>query len=320
MSKLQIRTSTYPDKVAAVRRDYEQVGLGYRRLCCKHQIPRTTIAYLVTTQKWVKFGAVRPSECSLSRADKPAPPADQRTPPLPPGPDRPAQMRAEIAKTATVIDFPHMAAQPRNRTCKIPVLPNRGRDDKPGHRRALAEIRATMTQAQIELLKQHEALLRRLSHIIEVYLEPERCVDLEGLNDGEQEEKIEATRALALRILLPTERDTLTGTIKTLTAALHANIDLTRKVAGLQGAKGAALNGRPGGRIDDDGVADSEENLMKKLSTQELRQVTQAMELLQRRQHEQREAPMPPLPEPIDDLFDPPNQLNKAAESETSPA
>jgi hypothetical protein len=89
--------------------------------------------------------------------------------------------------------------------------------------------------------------LHAISHLIEVYLEPRRFVDINGLAEDEAAERIVATQKVALRMLLPTERDTLAGAIKVLTEAITRNITLKRSVAGLMtmGRSSAAFAIRP---------------------------------------------------------------------------
>ena len=65
-----------------------------------------------------------------------------------------------------------------------------------------------MSLEQVELLERHEALLDRYSHLLQVYLDPERFADLTGLNEDEKARKIASTRTVARSVLLPTERDT----------------------------------------------------------------------------------------------------------------
>jgi hypothetical protein len=94
---------------------------------------------------------------------------------------------------------------------------------------------ATMSLEQVELPERHVELLESYSHLLEVYLDPERFLDLTGLNENEKAGKIGSTRKLAPGVLPPNEKDTLTGVIKTVTNRLQQIVTLKRTVVGLDG-------------------------------------------------------------------------------------
>ena len=61
MSRIQRRTATYPGVVAAAKREYELLGLGYKLISRRCGIPRSTVAFLATSREWVKPGPPLPS-------------------------------------------------------------------------------------------------------------------------------------------------------------------------------------------------------------------------------------------------------------------
>ena len=184
--------------------------------------------------------------------------------------------------TADVISFPRAAAPTPKQAGAVQVLPTSGREEKAQLRITLSAIRAMMSLEQVEQLEHHRALLRRYAHLIECYLEPQRFVDLDGLDDEAKAAKIVGTQKLALSLLLPTERDTLAGAIRTLTGAIRDNIALARMVASLDKVK-AGISSRPEDPVEHAGAPLVNLDAM---GTGQLRHVQQAMELL-------REAPAP---------------------------
>ena len=236
----------------------------------------------------------------LARAPTHARPADQPSEPAAEVPNRLRPRAKRPIETADVISFPRVTAPPPKQAGAVQVLPTTCREEKAQLRVTLAAIRAMMTFEQVEQLEHHRALLRRYSHLIEVYLEPQRFVDLDDLDDQAKAAKIVATQKLALSLLLPTDRDTLAGAIKTLTAAIRDNIELARMVASLDKVK-AGVSSQPD---DPAGHAGGPLVNLDAMGTGQLRQVQRAMELLQKHQREAGEAPRPPPPEPIDDLVD----------------
>ena len=183
----------------------------------------------------------------------------------------------------------------------VQLLPEPTREEKAKIRNTLAAIRAMMTVEQVQQLDHHEALLARYSHLIEVYLEPTRFVDVSGLTEDEAAEKIVATQKAALRMLLPTDRDTLAGAIKVLTESLARNIALKRAVAGLT-TMGAFRPRDPVNPLKDETEGSRGERNLKELTLAELREVRRGMQILNGHQQLRSEPPIPPPPDPIDHL------------------
>lgn len=211
-------------------------------------------------------------------------------------------------KSADIINFPRAPAEPARGATVVHFLPEQLGEEKTRLRVTLAAIKGMMTLEQVQQLEHHEALLRRYSHLIEVYLEPMRFVDVEGLDDDMKAEKIVATQRLAMQMLLPTERDTLAGAFKVLTEAIRSSIVLKRAVVGLHPVKGGATMPSRDPMFRDDPETDAEVKKLldvSTLDTGQLRHVQQAMEMLQRHQHRQNAAPKPPDPDPIEDLRNP---------------
>jgi hypothetical protein len=364
MSRSQRSTASYPDVIAAAQRDYELSGLGYRQLSKKHGIPRSTIAYLATSQ-WAKPGrreldsppgypaahdvspetrgvvsnispptGGRLTDVTANRAPgrpRKNPQADEglgiespssaEHPTIPPSlpsaqsdgrSPSPADVLSQLkgpgatdAQSATILNFPQSDLPPRQHHSVPRLLPIAKCDEKAIPHATLRATRAAMTLRQIEQAEAYERLLHRYMHLLNVYLEPQRFMDLAGLDENAKALKAEAMRKMALGVLLPAKGDTLTGTIKILTSAIEQIITLKRKLVGLEKANGGmgGFPSPPGSLDDDDG--DRRRRNLSSLTTAELRVVTQGMEILDRHQHEMKDAPMPPPPEPLDDLFEP---------------
>jgi len=367
--------------IKAAKLDYKLHGLGYRLLARKYTIPHSTVAYLATCQKWIKFGPpppglpdgykaardvetailaqglgdrlrarprangipddpamkrprgrprihprpeenptepiqsrqsvkdpsaleVQPPDPLSSETAATGSPADPLSPSPSGVPDWTKAVRPPSPKTANIINFPK-SGPPRPRgAMAIQLPPETNPEGRAQLRIVLSTIKAMMTLEQVEQLEHHEGLLRLYSHLIEVYLDPKRFIDLDGLDDDAKADKILATQKLALRTLPPTERDTLAGAIKTLTSSLQASIILKRAVVGLNGGKGRAApptsdplerQAEPRGEIVD----------FSTMSLARKRHAQEAMVLLERHQHAQPDAPKPPLPEGIEDLRHP---------------
>lgn len=235
-------------------------------------------------------------------------PQDQPDEPLSEGAEWLKGKKPPPPKSADIINFPKAPEAPSRGAKAVAFLPEQLGDEKARLRVTLTAIKSFMTLEQVEQLDHHEALLRRYRHLMEVYLEPMRFVDVEGLNDDEKAEKIVATQRLAMHMLLPTERDTLAGAVKVLTDALRSSIVLKRAVVGLHPVKGGSSMTSKDPLFRDD--PEAEEKVkglldLSRLETGQLRHVQEAMEMLERHQHRQQEAPRPPDPDPIDDLRNP---------------
>lgn len=251
------------------------------------------------------------------------PPENPETRPPDPGPrlafsadpeaPRPEKKRARSSshlRADNVIKFPGVMLPPMaTRMVGVaPDLPQYTPEQKQQIRVTMGAIRASMTLEQVQMLEHHEGLLRRYAWLLECYLDPTPKLDLDGLSADEAGEKIAMMQGVAMRQLLPTERDTLAGVFKQLTDSLMKTIEMKRKIAGLASTKAGASNL---------GVDDGEEvdgkmvravngaSPMTNLSTKDLRLVSDAMELMHRRHLQAQDAPKPPPPDSIDDLMDP---------------
>jgi len=256
---------------------------------------------------------VPPPDPPSAEAAPPVSPVEPRSPPPPEAPGQLRQKSVKGAETAIILNFPSPARPPRQRADAIQVLPDPTREERARLRVTLAAIRAMMSLEQVQQLEHHEGLLRQYSHLLEVYFEPQRFVDLAGLDDDEKARRILVTRKLALDTLLPTERDTLSGTIRTLTNAIQQTIALKRTVVGLGKVKTGTGGVEPSDPLADEGdkppLVDPES-----MTTEQLRTIQHAMELLDRHQHAMRDPPMPPPPDPLDDLMDLPPEPDEPDE------
>jgi hypothetical protein len=173
------------------------------------------------------------------------------------------------------------------------ALPRRRPDNSAKLRVELAALRGMLTARQITLLDRHQRLLEDYSHLLQLYIAPHDCLNLDALPEADRQVYIARIRRTALNLLLPTERDTLANAIKTLTATVAATVQLQRTVACL-----------PTKEWDEE--IDSGEQLdLSRLSTSDLIKIKEGMELLRCQPQRQRECPTPPRPEPIDDLCSP---------------
>jgi hypothetical protein len=241
---------------------------------------------------------IAPAATSVSSPDQPPEPVSDNPSP---SSGRSGVKAATNRWTAEVISFPNTNEPPKKMAGPVQLLPEPTKEEKAKLRITLAAIRAMMSLEQVQLLDRHEALLGRYSHLIEVYLEPRRFVDIKGLSEDAATEKIVGTQKAALRILLPTPRDTLAGTIKMLTEAIARTIALKRSVAGLP-AMGAFRPGDPANPLEDGEDPRGRLMNLEGMDTAQLREIRRSMEAL--RQHHLRAGPpVPPPPEPIDDLL-----------------
>lgn len=268
--------------------------------------PRRTLMGSIKKGKKAPGSATAPPE-EVAVADPtgaaPPPPGDQ--PDLPPTESGGwlKWSQGSVTRSADIINFPAAKAPPRRESAAVQLLPDQTREEKAKLRITLSAIRSMMTLEQVDRLDRHNALLERYAHLIDVYLSPHQFVDTTGLDEAEAAEKIVGTQKLALSMLLPTDRDTLAGAVKTYSNALRELIELQRKVAGLDRIKAGSLPiDPPEGQDDPERQARGD---LAALHTNQLRAVQQAMETLERHQHASREAPKPPPPDSIDDLLDP---------------
>jgi hypothetical protein len=289
--------------------------LSSKTTCLSNETPEVVgdpVSNEMAQSGTVANSEIAPATASVSSPDRPPEPVSDH-PSVSVG--WPGVKAAADRRTAEVIGFPIASELPKRMAGPVQLLPERTTEEKAKLRITLAAIRATMTVEQVQQLEHHEALLARYSHLIEVYLEPRRFVDVSGLSKIEAAEKIVATQKVALRMLLPTERDTLVGAIKVLTEAIARNITLKRSVAGLP-TMGVFRPGDPANPLEDGEDPRGRLINLEGMDTAQLREVCRAMEALDRQQHLRAGAPVPPPPEPIDDLLD---GLPKQLEEEPLP-
>ena len=260
----------------------------------------------------------QPPDPLSSKAAVSASPDGPRSPRFPEAPDRLNRKGAKDSQTAIILNFPSPPPPPRNRMGAIQTLPELTREEKAKFRVALAAIRARMSLEQLAQLERHEALLGRYGHLLDVYLDPVRFVDLAGLNDDQKAAKILATQQQALGTLLPTARDTLAGAIKTLTDAAQQVIMLKRKVVGLDKVKAGTGGVEPSDPLADEGDKQPLVNF-ESMTTEERRAVEHGIELFKRHQRARRDAPMPPPPGSIDELMAGPTQPEEPKEPDVAP-
>ena len=184
-------------------------------------------------------------------------------------------------------------------------FPVRTEDDQTSIRIRLAELRGTLTVRQITELERHERILADYEHLLCVYLAPHRFLDLSGLDPAARNERLAAVQKAALATLLPTERDTLAGALRTLTTSLSTVVQLKRLVAGLSENPGRNRNGseageraRPSNPFDRDPPGCD----LEALDTETLRMIQRAMEALTGHQQRRSDPPMPPPPESLEDF------------------
>ncbi len=315
-----------PRLLARIRHQYEVKGLGYTKIGKLLSVPRSSIRDAIHRRGWKRGGthgapngqgnvADTSGELPENARERPGSAAAAPPPSAPPptGSKKRPQGKKGRAKGATIVQFPGGAdiTPPEEPPPKpVRVLPRALADsDRDVIKSRLHELRAAMSIDQLARLARAEGTLAKYGHLIDVWLDPQRYTDTTGLEGKDVEDKIVATQTLALRMLLPGERDTLAGAIGVWTKALQTMLELERKVAGI------GMVVRPGSQIPGltlDGTGTPAEGGgapivglgLAALPTEELRRVTTAMELLQRRQQQRQDAPRPPSPDPIDDIFD----------------
>lgn len=118
--------------------------------------------------------------------------------------------------------------------------------------------------------------------------------------------QLAAVQRAALATLLPTERDTLAGALRTLTTSLSTVVQLKRLVAGLSERPGRDRNGGEAGeRARPSRYGESASHDLEGLDTETLRMIKRAMEALAGHQRRRSDPPMPPPPESLEDLWAP---------------
>ena len=166
-------------------------------------------------------------------------------------------------------------------------LPMRNKPEGAGLPTNLAGLRLRLVR-EIELLDRQEQRLEEYGHLIDLCLAPEDHLALDGLNETEREEKITAVQKAALVRLLPRQRDTLAGAIKTHMAALAATVQLKLKLAELART-----------HVPKDGADEAFSARLKELDLPALRKIREAQQLFWGPPASAAEPPKPPPPEPL---------------------
>ena len=311
------------ERLRAARELYEASGLKLHRLAARFGFSAGKLHYVARTQKWVsRRNSGQPPSEKFPLSPDPAPPPDRPSEPISEPPAGKARSynhgdwtEVEIAaavRTADVIAFPSAAPPPPKKVEVSELPPSVPAEDRAKLRVALAAIRASISVEQVQQLERHEAMLQRYAHVIEVYLEPQRFVAVEGLSAEDAAEKVVTAQKVALRMLLPGKRDTLAGAIKTLTSALKSSIELKRTVVGLAKVGAMALKpADPNHSFADDLPGTGSIIEVETMATEQLRAVQSAMEMLEAHHRKQREPPKPPPPGSIDDLLGPAAEVVK---------
>ena len=135
-------------------------------------------------------------------------------------------------KSAEIVPFPagQHTALPKPGTM---LLPARSKAERAKLRIDLGALRGVLLAEQIAVLGRHQELLADYAHLLALCLAPRDHLSLEGLSEMAHAEKIAAVQKEALSQVLPTERDTLAGAIKTLTSSLATTVQLKLRVADL---------------------------------------------------------------------------------------
>ena len=196
-----------------------------------------------------------------------------------PKPGRPKKKR----KSAEILPFragQHTALATKPGTMLLPV---RSKAERAKLRMDLAALRGLLLAQQVDLLDRHEQRLEDFGHLIGLYLAPHNYLVLDPLGESARAEKIIAVQKAALSQLLPTERDTLAGAVKTLTTALAVTIQIKLKVAEL--AREFIRN--------DEGGDHAGRTPINEFDTPTLRKVHEAMEALTRQRAKAAETAKP---------------------------
>lgn len=113
-----------------------------------------------------------------------------------------------------VVRFPGACLPPRlPKTNSASGFPSRSRTEQAAPRVHLSSLCGELALQQIRQLEQHDELLWDYHHLLGVYLNPSKFVDVAGLDPAQAAAKLEAISRQAGRVVLPTERDTLAGAI-----------------------------------------------------------------------------------------------------------
>jgi hypothetical protein len=78
-------------------------------------------------------------------------------------------------------------------------------------RMRLSSLRGEVALQQVQQLERHDELLWDYHHLLAVFMNPSRFVDMTGLEPAEAAVKCEEVRRIAGTLVLPSDRDTLSG-------------------------------------------------------------------------------------------------------------
>jgi hypothetical protein len=251
------RNPASPRILARCRVEFETFGSSFRSLEAKYKVPRSTLCYAANKDGWKKPNAVgveqaaevaiqilgaglrrgplgqKPVQSAPSKPEPPQHPADQPVQPASAAPDHAAPGSSD-ARTADVIDFPPSRPGASKLAGPVQLLPDRSPEEKAQLRITLGAIRAMMSVEQAQVLDAHLVRLLQYGHLIDVYLKPSEFVPEDPTLDlAARAARIVAVQDVARHMLLPTERDTLIGALKTLTTTLSETIGLQRTVVGI---------------------------------------------------------------------------------------
>jgi hypothetical protein len=175
-------------------------------------------------------------------------------------------------------------------------------------RSELSQARGAISMRQLQQLQNTQTVVADYEHYFRVYLKPQDFLDQGEMADEVYQDRLSQLRKLALSYLAPTERDTLSGAVKTLMSARTTVIQLERLIAGITAQPGIAGTEKHQVRTDENGEPQPIGDLSE-FDLETLRNVKGSMELLLGRQARASEPPKPPAPESLDDLKAPPNDL-----------
>jgi hypothetical protein len=227
-------------------------------------------------------------------------PADQpKLPKINPetGPESGASMgkRRPAAATVVRVSGAYLPPLSPNKAGSPTAFPLRSRTEVAALRVQLSTLRGELALQQMRQLETHNELLWEYHHLLSVFLNPGKHVDVTGLDAEQAAARLDEVSRQAGRLALPTERDTLAGAIAALSKALIATLAATRSAAGVNPRQ---LRG--GGPPCDQDEAQTPRTAALDLS--QLRYVRGAMELLNGNAQRNTEPPQPPPPEGVDDL------------------
>jgi hypothetical protein len=201
-----------------------------------------------------------------------------------------------VAATAVRVSGAYLPPLSPNTAGSPTAFPLRSRTEIAALRVQLSARRGELALQQMRRLETHNELLWEYHHLLSVFLNPGKHVDVTGLDAEQAAARLAEVSRQAGRLALPTERDTLAGAIAALSKALIATLAATRSAAGVNPPR--QLRGG-GPHCDGD---EFETVRTAALDLSQLRYVRSAMELLNGNARRNIEPPKPPPAEGVDDL------------------